>query len=53
MKKRCLKCKAYKLAGVGFMMDVIGFPGFEFIPAMREMEKRAQHILNNFKRKKK
>lgn len=49
--RRCLKCKAYKLAAIGLIADQMGFPGFEFIPASREVEKRMKHILTNLERK--
>lgn len=50
-QKKCLKCEAYKLAAVGILAEVMGFPGFEFGPACQEIEGRMQHILTNLKRK--
>lgn len=52
-EKKCLKCEAYKLVGVGILMNSMGFPGFEFDPAYKEIEEQANHIYKNFKRKNK
>lgn len=52
-REKCLKCQAYKLTGIELIMEIMGFPGFEFEIAASDVEERAERIFKSLARKKK